>query len=45
MFNDFDEIDEIAYKLFCEDYKKIMGSTISASTLNFFFNIKNNTLL
>lgn len=36
MFNEFDEIDEIAYNLFCEDYKKIMGSTISASTLNYF---------
>lgn len=36
MFNKFDEIDEIAYKLFCEDYKKTIGIAISASTLNYF---------
>lgn len=34
--NDFDEIDEIAYKLFCEDYKKTEGCVISASALNYF---------
>lgn len=42
MFNDFDEIDEIAYKLFCEDYKKTHGCLIPSATLNYFL-ISNTT--
>lgn len=36
MFNEFDEIDEIAYNLFCEDYKKTQGCLIPSATLNYF---------
>lgn len=36
MDNEFNKIDDIAYKLFCEDYNKMYGDSSSALSLNNF---------